>query len=348
MNQVTKNILVVRNDKLGDFMLSLPCFAALKSSVPKSQVSALVPGYTAEIATLCPWIDHVQVEKTYQRQFQSLLKLIRAIRANRIDAAITLFSTTRVGLALLFARVQYRLAPSTKLAQIFYNHRLTQRRSRSEKPEYVYNLDLIRKFLSDHDITETTVPEPPYLLVSKDLVDATRAEFCEKHNIDPQDRLVFLHSGSGGSANNLSLEQFADLAASLRSEHPHTVVLTTGPGEEEKAHALSNLLSGIRHVVYYSTAGLIKFAQHVACADLFIAGSTGPLHIAGALNVPTAAFYPRRRSATALRWQTLNSPDRRLAFSPPEDADESDMQSINVHAAALTINRKFLNPIKSH
>lgn len=337
-----QKILVVRNDKLGDFMLSLPCFAALKTARPDSEISALVPPYTAEIASACPWIDTVVIEKRSCSRINSVIQLTRNIRSRRFDAAITLFSTTRVGIALLAAGVPYRLAPATKVAQVFYNHRLTQRRSRSEKPEFAYNLDLVSQFLQDHGFSEVPETRPPYLHFDEERVRMLRTAFCKSHAINSENRLVFIHAGSGGSASNLSLEQFADLAANLHTSKPQTIVLTTGPGEEEIAHALSSLMQGVPHVVYHSTEGLVPFAQHIAFADLFIAGSTGPLHIAGALNVPTAAFYPWRRSATALRWQTLNTPERRLAFSPPEDADESDMQSINVHAAALAISKKFL------
>ena len=119
-------------------------------------------------------------------------------------------------------------------------------------------------------------------------------------------------------------------------------MLTAGPGEEYNVKQLSRLLNDTPHVVYISKEGLLRFAQHIAFADLFIAGSTGPLHIAGALNVPTAAFYTRRRSATPLRWQTLNTPDRRLAFTPPETADEMDMSQIDLDTAAREISEKFL------
>lgn len=91
-----------------------------------------------------------------------------------------------------------------------------------------------------------------------------------------------------------------------------------------------------------SRDGLRRFAQHIQFADVFISGSTGPLHIAGALDRPTAAFYTRRRSATSLRWQTLNSEGRRLAFSPPETAAPEDMSAVDIEGAADEISRKFL------
>ena len=53
-----KRILVVRNDKIGDFMLAWPSFAMLKRSMD-CHVTALVPAYTAPLARLCPWIDEI-------------------------------------------------------------------------------------------------------------------------------------------------------------------------------------------------------------------------------------------------------------------------------------------------
>lgn len=43
-----------------------------------------------------------------------------------------------------------------------------------------------------------------------------------------------MHSGSGGSATNLSLAQYADLIKGLLAEFDCNVVLTAGPGESEK------------------------------------------------------------------------------------------------------------------
>jgi len=61
----------------------------------------------------------------------------------------------------------------------------------------------------------------------------------------------------------------------------------------------------------------VDFAHSLACADLFIAGSTGPLHLSGALNVPTVGFYPSRRSALPIRWRPINDADKHIAFCPP-------------------------------
>jgi ADP-heptose:LPS heptosyltransferase len=337
-----KNILVVRNDKIGDFILSFQALAILKTSMPDCQVSVLVPEYTAELATACEWIDNVIIDPGKSASLLQTLKFYKKLKTLNFDAVITLFSTARIGIGVLLAGIPFRLAPATKVAQLFYNHRLKQRRSQSSKPEYEYNSDLVLSFLDSFNIDVKDIHTPPYL--SFDETDITRLHktFCKTHGIPESNKLIFVHPGSGGSASNLSLQQYALLIKKLNISKEYSLVLTAGPGEEEVITELSKLLNDIPHTKYISTEGLRRFSQHIQFCDLFISGSTGPLHIAGALNRATAAFYPLRRSATPLRWQTLNTPEKRLAFTPPTSADESDMSKIDLPSVAEKINNTFL------
>ncbi len=336
-------ILVVRNDKLGDFMLTLPTFAQLKSALPDTQLHALISGYTRAAAELCPDIDGIVIDPGPNANLQQRRELFKLIKSQNYDAVITLISTTEIGALLFLARIPYRLAPASKLAQIFYNRRLTQRRSRSEKPEHLYNRELALQLLKDAGIKTATTPTPASLSFPAATTARIREEFCTKNRIDPQSRLIFIHPGSGGSANNLSLQQYAELARQLHPDLPHRLIISAGPGEIDYATQLSQLIADHAPVLYHSQAGLQLFCHHIAFADLFISGSTGPLHIAGALDRPTAAFYTRRRSATSLRWQTLNSAERRLAFSPPDGAEPEDMSTIDIGRVAATINGHYFN-----
>jgi len=337
-----KKILVVRNDKIGDFMLAYPAFALLKNSLPEARIYALVPAYTADMAEACPWIDEVIIDPVDQQGKPALFKLLTLFRSYHFDAMIALYSTTRVALCAFLAGIPYRLAPATKLAQFFYTNRLKQRRSRSEKPEHAYNSDLVKYFCADIGVAIAPEPELPLLQFDAEHVASLRQQFCQQHHLDPQQLLIFVHPGSGGSARNLSTRQYAQLAAALKSATGHTIIISAGPGEFENAHRLAKSLPDTPHVVFESHGGLRRFAEMIQFADVFIAGSTGPIHIAGALNRPTVAFYPRRRSATALRWQTLNHTTHRLAFSPPAEADEEDMERIDIDMVAATINEKYL------
>lgn len=323
-------------------MLTWPALATLKAALPNCEIQALVAPYTADMAEICPSIDAVQLAPNPNANIPALYNFAKQLRKQEYDAAITLFSTAHIGFILCMACIPFRMAPATKIAQLFYHKRVKQRRSLSEKPEYAYNQDLVLHYLEHLGIPKPTLPQPPYLSFDRQTLTKLKLHFCQSNSIATNAKLIFIHPGSGGSANNLSLEQYAQIGQNLRSTEGHHIVISAGPDEVEYAQQLHTLLKGIPRTLYHSTEGLVKFSQHIACADLLISGSTGPLHIAGTLNRPTAAFYPRRRSATALRWQTTNDNDKRLSFSPPESANEEDMTSIDTMHCAEKISKAFL------
>lgn len=315
-----KRVLVVRNDKIGDFMLAWPAIALLARS-GKCEVSVLVPEYTADLARMCPWVSHVVIDPGPKAPFVKQQQMIDDIKALKLDAAIALFSNWRNAVTLRHAAIPYRLAPATKLAQILYTHRLVQRRSRSVKPEWEYNLDLAARFLSDHKLPIKSV-RPPYMSVAADERDAARHQIASMLGFPETDKWLVVHVGSGGSAVNLSLAQYDTLISELSAQlSGWQVLLTAGPDEMSVAGGLSaSLLS--RHVpvsVLPPDQGLRGLVCAIANADCFISGSTGPLHIAGALDVPSVGFFPARRSGTALRWQPLNSNGRHLPIQAPVD-----------------------------
>ncbi len=335
-----KKLLVIRNDKIGDFMLAWPSFAMLKASIPDCHITALVPKYTVALAQLCPWIDDVIEDPTKKASKESQQAVIEEIRQCQFDASINLFSTTYNALLVWKAKIPYRLAPATKVAQLFYNRRIKQKRSQSQKPEFEYNLDLIRAFLRDNQIP-VIEPSAPYLSFNESELAKQKSKLAAQLSISPNKPWIYLHAGSGGSANNLSLEQYCQLVDGI--EGYFEVVLTAGPGEEEKAYQLQSLINkhGEKAVVYDKNDGLVDFAKSIACADVFIAGSTGPLHIAAAIDVPTIGFFPAKRSATPLRWRPINSKGRHIAFCPPKAGNkqqQENMANINISHVLVDVN----------
>lgn len=342
-----KKLLVIRNDKLGDFMLVWPALAMLKQSAPDWHITALVPKYTESLARFCPFIDDVIIDASKRGDKHAQQATLTAIKQAQFDAAINFFSDTYNALLVYKAGIPFRMAPATKFIQFLYNHRIVQRRSRSLKPEYEYNLDLARAFLRKQGIA-VREPQPPYLSFTPEIIIQQKHKLAQQLNLSIESSWVFVHAGSGGSANNLSIEQYAQFILALLQHTACSVVLTAGPGEAEKAQQLLEQVGILwesqtattdtvekllrRVVIYDKNDGLVDFARSLACARVFVAGSTGPLHICGALNIPTIGFYPSKRSATPLRWQTINQEAKRLAFSPAQDkATEDDLTSIDMN-----------------
>lgn len=335
-----KKILVIRNDKIGDFMLAWPAFALLKSQYPNTEITALVPEYTAPLAKQCEWIDKVLIDVKKDSFFNDILLLTQNIKLNDYDLSISLFSELRTSLSLWLACVKTRVGPATKIAQIFLNNKLKQKRSQSKKAEYEYNLDLIKFLIERHGDKPVKQIEAPFLTFDKNEKATLRNELISKYSITNDTPIIFIHPGTGGSAINLTLKQYAELALSISRHTNMYFVITAGPDELKIATELSLLLKEVKHHIHHSTDGIINFCKTINLCDVFISGSTGPLHIAGALNVRTVAFYPARQSATSLRWKTLNSRSNRLAFTITNESD-----GFNIDTIATSIFTKYLNRI---
>jgi ADP-heptose:LPS heptosyltransferase len=203
------NILVVRNDKLGDFITALPTLYVLKRHDPQNRIIALVAPLNRKLAEACYFIDEVIVDGG-----GDILELSFKIREANIDASITLFSNTRVALAQWIARIPIRIAPATKIAQIFYNRRITQRRSEVKMAEFEYNLELTKALFPDICLD---FPKP--LLVFEGVEEAYRS-FCAEYGVIQP--VVAFHPGFGGSSDaNWTLAEYLELVKIAQGESPH-------------------------------------------------------------------------------------------------------------------------------
>jgi ADP-heptose:LPS heptosyltransferase len=321
---VIKKVLIVRNDKIGDLILIIPAVYALYKTIPQLKVSLLVSGYAKDITNFIPNINKVIIDDG------DIDKLTDAIKKCNFDAVISLFSSFRVARVLKLARIPIRIAPATKMWQFYYNHRVPQRRSLSLKPEFIYNRELISYFCSVFFKKDLLQTYPPYIKIAKKDKQKTMSVFYKKYPDLKNQKVILIHPGSGGSAQNLKLEQYAILIKEL-SKNNYRPLISAGVSliENENANILQNMTKKYKTQTYQNkNANLYDFVCFLSVVDVFIAGSTGPLHIAAALNKKTIGFYPNRLSATSLRWQTINENKNRLSFSPPQNCD--DMTKIDI------------------
>lgn len=309
-------------------MLAWPALQTLHGSMPEAELTLLARAYTAPLADFCPGVTAVLNDPAVSGELANARAIARLLRPHRFDAAVALFSRFDIALGLRLARIPLRAAPATKLAQALYTHRLRQRRSQSLKPEWLYNVELAEFFLARLGIDRPVRARPPYLAFPPEATAGIRSALAARLGFDAAAPLVFMHAGHGGSSPTLPPSAFARIGRVLVASGA-ALVLSQGPADAAAVAAVREELGETPHGVYRSDGGLVEFSRHVAAADLFVSGSTGPLHIAGALDVATAAFYPRRRSASAVRWQTLNREGRRLAFMPPVSAREDDFAAID-------------------
>ncbi len=96
------------------------------------------------------------------------------------------------------------------------------------------------------------------------------------------------HPGAGHPEKAWGEERYARLAERLQHEHGVVPVISWGPGDEKRLARMSRLLPRAAPLPRLGFSGL---AHVIARSSLFVAGDTGPLHLADALDVPTLALF---------------------------------------------------------
>ena len=287
------NILIVRTDKLGDFITALPAIYILKHYDRENKIFVCVAPINASLAQECEFIDEVIVDDG-----GSVFALADTIAMCNIDVSVTMFSNTRVAFAQFLAKIPRRIAPATKLAQIFYTKRVKQRRSEVKMAEFEYNIELTKSLFSDID---THYKSP--LLKFKESVK--------------NDKICF-HVGFGGSSEaNWTLSEYEEFIRATLLKHE--VVLTFGPDEEYLLEEMKKRLKDEPVEFYLSQDGLVEFAKYISCFKLFVSTSTGTYHLASLVGTPTMTFFGDSLFASASRWKGVGDEALQSHYMLPVD-----------------------------
>lgn len=273
------NLLITRHDKIGDFLVSLPLFKAIKEQYPSTKLTALVSKINFDFAKSLDFIDDVIL---YDKN--NLNKTLEEIKLKKFDASISCFIDTSLATLLFKSRIKKRVAPATKIAQIFFNIKVMQRRSKVEKTEWQYNLDLAKAIFPDIKLDF----KRPLL------------------NLDvKKEKRVIFHAGFGGSSDgNLSLDDYLNLARSIKDSE-YEVVFSFGPDDEKSKEYIESKLD-FKATIYNSKGTLLDFTKYIASSTLFVSTSTGPMHLAGATNSKTLSFFGDSLFASSKRWATIS------------------------------------------
>lgn len=257
-------------------VLSLPVFASIRKALPGAYIAALARDYTRELLEGRDDVDEIISFDSPGAHIPTgmILPMAARLREKKFDVAILLYLKTSVAAAMALARIPARIGPATKLAQVFLTHRITQRRSKSLKNEADHNLDLLAP-LGISPVREARIP-----------VDRSIPGHFIKRVGRP---LIGVHPGHGGSARNWPEANWSTLIRELAAQGYDVAV--TGAANEYALVERVIALSGVEAQRYIGADGLGKLARVLSGLDVFVAPSTGPLHIASAVGVPAVGIY---------------------------------------------------------
>lgn len=317
-----KNILVVRTDRIGDVILSLPIASIIKEKYPKSKLTYLVREYTSKLVEANNFIDEILIIKEDKNSFK-FFENIELIRKKRFDVAIILYPTFLISLIIFLAGIPKRIGTGYRLYSFLFTDKIYEHRKDAKKHELEYNVSLLEKigiyFQPNYDNIKFN------LNLSSDSLNKVEKIFIER-NLSTDEKFIIIHPGSGGSAVDLPIEKFKELI-NLLEDLPIKIILTGNKDEK----SLCDKLMLNKNVLNF--AGLLDLDELVALISksfLLVANSTGPIHIAAALGKCTVGFYPKVKACSVERWGPYTK--NRIIFVPElecEDCTVKKCEQIN-------------------
>ncbi len=291
-----RRFLVIRQDRIGDCVLATGLPRELKRRWPDCTVTMLTRSATAPLFAHNPHVDTVWTDDWDDpARCEPFWDLVRRLRGGRFTHALMLLPKARYNYATFCAGIPVRVGHG-----IILFHALTlvrpvmTRKFRKDRHEAEYALDLARA------VGVKGGDPAPELYLTRDEKSAARARRARWTGGTDARRLVGLHATSGGSAPNWPPRLWAELA-SLLAQRADVQVVLTDPEPPAELLAVPGAVHAGR------PADLREGMVNFAALDVLVSASTGPMHICGALQVPTVSlFCPMPACAPAL-WGPLGN-----------------------------------------
>jgi len=275
---------------LGDCMCAFPVFAALRNHFPHAHIAWAIQDNFAPLIQNVPGLDEViifprQRWKHSPRliQLKEAWRLMRHLRMRNFDVTIDVQSNTKSGAVAFFTHAPLRIChggeEAKELAAWLSNQAVWPR---EDMPHIIQrNLHL----LSELGITQQPPSFPlPIDSFGKHTVD----RWLDKNHLAPK-QFALLTPFCGKENKEWPPARFQQLSELLHELNIKAVFLN-GPGKEVETRALipphceENVLLGPK-------TSILEMIELIRSAGVCVGGDTGPVQIAGGLNVPCIALF---------------------------------------------------------
>ncbi len=325
-----KKIAVVRTDKIGDMVLTLPMGVALKEKFPDKEIIFIASRYTAPLLENNPALDRVFFIEDFQNG-------IKEIFSNE-KPDIVFFPRPRFDelKAAFFAGIKHRVSSAFRWYSFFANHKIATHRKVSDKHEAEYNVNMIEQLIGE------SLP----VKLSSPVLDKSIYEEVKQQMADSGVRFPFaiIHPGSGGSAKDVPLPTLGEAAKIISQQYELHIVLTGSKQEMEACNVIKKICPEC--VDLSGKFNLLQLMALTHLADTLVANSTGVLHIAAGFGANVVGLYPNTPHISAKRWGPYTS--KKIILTPPTDDEKTkdDMKLIFAEAIAEAVG-KFHNEKKA-
>jgi len=293
-----------KTDKtIGDVVVSLPIQKFLLDHYPSAQIFWLVRPETAPILNNIPGITAV----LHRYPDSNLEQIINYVKP---DILMNLGHRHREIIpAAKNAGVPMRIAVPRGIKQALdATHRIWARRSGSGRHESQLSLDFLKPL---GIFVSASLPPPPQLILTPEEIAQGQAELQKVPGLIPGSRLGVVVRGSGGGAFP-SYHWWQKTLQALKAAGWTPIILS--PPDES----------------YLPPTNIRGLMARLHACDAVLGVSTGPAHLAAALNLPTLCLMGLRTRHGPGRWAPLGNRIEILQYAGEEDDLGSGMDRLSV------------------
>ncbi len=297
-NQELKRILLVRNDRLGDLVLTLPAFEAVRHHWPRAHVTVLASPWAGPLLAGTRNHNEVLIDDPNEGAW----RLARRLKSMQFDAAIVFNTSTRNCLAVWLARIPQRVCWAYKpVGLLCANRRVALHRSHPPIHEAAFAVAFVRRL----GAAASWSGQVPKLEI--DAATATRVAARISRELGQEGPLFGVHPGSKNSAYNWPPSHYAELVCQLAQLGR---VMVTGHAPE---NALLQWIRGRlpdklrKRVAFFTDFGLLELAAALAEQTALTVSSTGPMHVAGIVGTPVVALFSPHPAHAPAKWAPLGT-----------------------------------------
>ncbi|MEX1002547.1 MAG: glycosyltransferase family 9 protein [Crocinitomicaceae bacterium] len=312
-----KKIVISRTDSIGDVVLTLPMAGLLKEQFPLCKIIFLGNRYTRPIIQCSKHVDEIWEWAEIERMdYNDQLKWLQL---QEVDTFIHVFPRREIARLAKKAEIPMRIGTAHRLFHLLTVNKLVNfTRKRSDLHEAQLNL----KLLTPLGMKGSYALKHLYEYVGFENIPPLKAVFSEQMDIHRTN--VILHPKSQGSAIEWGVEKFMELAQSL-DQQKFKIFIT---GTEKEAAAFRSVLPQQENVVDLSgKMSLEDLIAFISQADVLVAASTGPLHIAGVCGIHAIGLFSDKKPIHPGRWKPLG---KQITILKSKKS-EPDTQPLSIH-----------------
>lgn len=303
------NILVVRTDRIGDMVLTVPALRALKTAWPRARLSVWASSSNREVVEGLPYVDEVIVEE--KKGAKGLWAFLLLLRRKRFDLAVILHTKRKTNALCFLAGIPRRLGYCNDKFGFLLTDKVTDERMLGRKHEVEYSLDLLARVgVKDHRMDL----ELPFSARAEAWADT----FFQENNLSSVPVVIF-HPDASCPTRHWPIESYMTLAARLVHSFSVRILVVGG----KTAAGMGVKIAGSCPQAVIDLTGQLNLLQTAALAKrcrVFVSTDSGPAHIAAAAGAPVITLFMRSQPGiNPQRWRPLGDKVILLCNKPGEE-----------------------------